>query len=297
MVGSLVAGVDSSTQATKVVIVDPDDGQIVAQGQAAHVVTGTNGARETDPREWWSALRDALGGHRPGGRGRGDRHRRPATRPGRPRRGRRAAPRRDPVERHATRRGRRATHEVARRRTMGDADGSATGRLLHGVQVGLAPPDGARACSVCRGGPAAARLPDRTPDRSRDDRSRGRLGYGLVVARRPASTSPRSWSCAGVELPPERLPTIVGPNEVAGTVTAGAAAELRPAAGNRGRSRHRRQHGGRAWPGAIGRAGGHEPRHVGHDLRRLRTPGRRSRRASWPGLPTPPDGSCRWPPR
>ena len=60
MVGSLVAGVDSSTQATKVVIVDPDDGRIVAQGQAAHVVTGTNGARETDPRSWWSALRDAL---------------------------------------------------------------------------------------------------------------------------------------------------------------------------------------------------------------------------------------------
>ena len=60
MVGSLVAGVDSSTQATKVVIVDPDDGRIVAQGQASHTVSGTDGARETDPRAWWSALRAAL---------------------------------------------------------------------------------------------------------------------------------------------------------------------------------------------------------------------------------------------
>jgi len=58
--GTLVAGVDSSTQATKVVIVDPDSGQIVAQGHAPHTVTGTGGARESDPREWWSALQTAL---------------------------------------------------------------------------------------------------------------------------------------------------------------------------------------------------------------------------------------------
>jgi xylulokinase len=59
-IGTLVAGVDSSTQATKVVIVDPDDGRIVAQGHARHTVSGTDGARETDPREWWSALAEAL---------------------------------------------------------------------------------------------------------------------------------------------------------------------------------------------------------------------------------------------
>lgn len=59
-VGTLVAGVDSSTQATKVVIVDPDSGQLVAQGHARHTVTGTSGARESDPREWWSALGTAL---------------------------------------------------------------------------------------------------------------------------------------------------------------------------------------------------------------------------------------------
>lgn len=60
MSGTLVAGVDSSTQATKVVIVDPDDGRLVAQGHAPHTVTGTLGARETDPREWWDALETAL---------------------------------------------------------------------------------------------------------------------------------------------------------------------------------------------------------------------------------------------
>ena len=59
-IGTLVAGVDSSTQATKVLIVDSDSGQLVAHGHAGHTVTGTNGARESDPREWWSALGMAL---------------------------------------------------------------------------------------------------------------------------------------------------------------------------------------------------------------------------------------------
>jgi xylulokinase len=58
--GTLVAGVDSSTQSTKVVIVEPDSGRVVAQGSAGHTVRGSGGARESDPREWWTALRDAL---------------------------------------------------------------------------------------------------------------------------------------------------------------------------------------------------------------------------------------------
>jgi xylulokinase len=57
---SLVAGVDCSTQATKVLVVDAADGTIVGQGQAAHQVHGIGGARETDPRLWWDALRAAL---------------------------------------------------------------------------------------------------------------------------------------------------------------------------------------------------------------------------------------------
>jgi xylulokinase len=56
----LVAGVDCSTQATKVLVVDPDTGSLEATGRAAHEVTGSGGARETDPELWWDALRAAL---------------------------------------------------------------------------------------------------------------------------------------------------------------------------------------------------------------------------------------------
>ena len=59
-VGRLVAGVDSSTQATKVVIVDAETGLLAAEGRAAHTVSGRDGARESEPRMWWRALADAL---------------------------------------------------------------------------------------------------------------------------------------------------------------------------------------------------------------------------------------------
>jgi len=57
---ALVAGVDSSTQSTKVVIVDTATGEVVGTGTAPHVVTGTGGARETDPGCWEGALAEAL---------------------------------------------------------------------------------------------------------------------------------------------------------------------------------------------------------------------------------------------
>ena len=56
----LIAGVDCSTQSTKVLVVDADDGNVVAVGRSPHEVTGTGGARETDPETWWTALRAAL---------------------------------------------------------------------------------------------------------------------------------------------------------------------------------------------------------------------------------------------
>jgi xylulokinase len=56
----LVAGIDSSTQSTTVVVLDATTGTTVAIGKAPHVVTGADGARETDPELWWTALRDAL---------------------------------------------------------------------------------------------------------------------------------------------------------------------------------------------------------------------------------------------
>jgi xylulokinase len=56
----LVAGVDCSTQATKVLVVDLDAGRIVAHGRSAHAVGGVGGARESDPEQWWDALEEAL---------------------------------------------------------------------------------------------------------------------------------------------------------------------------------------------------------------------------------------------
>jgi xylulokinase len=53
----LVAGVDSSTQATKIVVVDPDSGATVREGRAAHP-PGT----EIDPRAWWTAFGEAAAG-------------------------------------------------------------------------------------------------------------------------------------------------------------------------------------------------------------------------------------------
>lgn len=56
----LVAGVDSSTQSCKVVIVDANTGSLVRSGSAPHP-TGT----EVDPEEWWEALllaREEAGG-------------------------------------------------------------------------------------------------------------------------------------------------------------------------------------------------------------------------------------------
>jgi xylulokinase len=56
----LVAGVDCSTQSTKVLVVDSDSGTIAATGRCSHQVTGSGGARETDPLVWWEALAAAL---------------------------------------------------------------------------------------------------------------------------------------------------------------------------------------------------------------------------------------------
>ena len=58
----IVAGVDSSTQSTKALLVDAEDGSVLAAGRAGHRVSGAAGARESDPEQWWDALREALAG-------------------------------------------------------------------------------------------------------------------------------------------------------------------------------------------------------------------------------------------
>lgn len=52
---ALVAGVDSSTQSTKVELRDIDSGELVASGRAAHPPTEPPRS-EQDPRSWWDAL-------------------------------------------------------------------------------------------------------------------------------------------------------------------------------------------------------------------------------------------------
>ena len=53
----LVAGVDSSTQSTKVLLCEAADGAVVGQGSAPHP-PGT----ECDPEAWWKALQQAGAG-------------------------------------------------------------------------------------------------------------------------------------------------------------------------------------------------------------------------------------------
>ncbi|MFC1412117.1 xylulokinase [Streptacidiphilus sp. N1-12] len=55
----VVIGIDSSTQSTKALAVEVGTGAVLGEGRAAHTVSG-GGARESDPREWWRALGEAV---------------------------------------------------------------------------------------------------------------------------------------------------------------------------------------------------------------------------------------------
>lgn len=55
--GRLVAGVDCSTQATKVLVCDAETGAVVREGRAAHP-----DATEVDPQVWWDAWKQASAG-------------------------------------------------------------------------------------------------------------------------------------------------------------------------------------------------------------------------------------------
>lgn len=54
----LIAGVDSSTQSTKVEVRDAQSGEVVANGSAPHPVV-TPPVSEQDPESWWSAFESA----------------------------------------------------------------------------------------------------------------------------------------------------------------------------------------------------------------------------------------------
>lgn len=52
---AIVLGVDSSTQSTKVLAIEIETGQVIAEGRAPH-----SGADLQDPRDWWAALKTAI---------------------------------------------------------------------------------------------------------------------------------------------------------------------------------------------------------------------------------------------
>lgn len=54
---SLVAGIDCSTQSTKVLVCDADTGAVIREGRAGHP-----DATEVDPHVWWEALQSASSG-------------------------------------------------------------------------------------------------------------------------------------------------------------------------------------------------------------------------------------------
>ena len=58
---SLIAGVDSSTQSTKVEVRDLESGRVVARSSAPHPPT-TPPVSEQDPADWWSAFEHAWAG-------------------------------------------------------------------------------------------------------------------------------------------------------------------------------------------------------------------------------------------
>src|SRR4051812_14446408 len=57
---ALVAGIDSSTSATKVEVLDAETGRRWGRGRESHPPTGTPPRSEQDPGAWWSALIQAF---------------------------------------------------------------------------------------------------------------------------------------------------------------------------------------------------------------------------------------------
>ena len=158
---TLVAGVDSSTQSTKVLLVQAEDGAVVAEASAPPP------GRDRVPSG--PLVGGALGGRarpaRAGGRGGGGRT---AARHGHARRGRRGGAARDAVERREVgAAGGGACHRVRRRGRVGGADRVRADDVLHRHEAALA---GRTRAGQRRPGAqrrAAARLADLAAGRGR----------------------------------------------------------------------------------------------------------------------------------
>ena len=230
----LVAGVDSSTQSTKVLLCQADDGAIVGQATAPHP-DGT----ECDPELWWRALD-------PGGRRAAQPRRRhrgggAAARHGRRRRGRPGGQAGPALERRPLgAAGGGADRGDGRPRVLGAADRERPDGLVHGHQAALA---------------GRARTGRRRPDRARDAAAR----LAVLAAGRPrpcARHRPRRRLGHRLLLPRHR-PLAAGAGRGRAGQADRAAAGRRPGRGRgpdswrRGAVRRNRgQHGRGARPGS-----------------------------------------------
>ena len=213
---TLVAGVDCSTQNTKVVVCDAETGEVVREGRAPHP-----DVTEVDARVWWQAWEQASDG--PPRRRRGGRRRRPAARHGARRRGRYAGPRRPAVERQPLRPAGRHPHRGARRPAgLGRRHRHRAGGELHRHQAPL----GRRARARGRGAGAGRAAPPR-------------LDHPPAAAAAPASRPPTAATPpAPATGPPPRaryrpdllrtafgrdlaVPRVAGPREAVGETPGG----------------------------------------------------------------------------
>ena len=206
----LVAGVDCSTQSTRVLVVDPRTGRSRRAARPA-LVTGSDGARETDPEVWWEALRAACGDRPRGELGAisvaGQQHGLVVTDDG-------GRPLHPAILWNDTR-------SAPEARELGEALG---GPSEWAARIGLVPVPSFTATrwALRRNEPGAAaaaravrlpRLPDRAALRPRHDRPRRRIGHSLVVDARRAL---RRRGPRADRLDRALLPDVLGPAEAAG---------------------------------------------------------------------------------
>ena len=244
----LVAGVDCSTQSTKVVLVDPESGAHRRARARRRTRSRARAARGRPiPRSGGARSASALAAH--GARAArsraisvaGQQHGLVVLDARRP-----AAATRDALERHALGARRRAPGRAARRARGRGGPASAASRSRRSrPRSGCGSGASSRHLAAQRRARAPApRLHDRAARRRRASPTAATRPDGLVVAGRRGATTTRVLELIAAR-PRARCRGVLGPREAAGTVTAEAAAALGLARGRARGVRHGRQHGRR----------------------------------------------------
>ena len=289
----LVAGVDCSTQSTKVLVVDAEDGHVVATGAAVHEVEGVGGARETDPRDWERSVASALAQTGRAGEVAVDINRRPTAWPGRARRGGRPL-RKAPLWNDT--RGAPDAEDLVDSIGGPEACAKRVGSVLtssftvaHWAWLRRTEPDLAAAARYVM-------LPHDylnfrltgSPATDRSDVS----GTGWWSPTDEAY-APDVLALEAVRLDPALLPPVIAPEGVAGSVTRRSRTAVWACRWYKGGVRRGRQRGRRTGPGL--RAGGSSfvSWYVRDCLRRRSEPRAPTPRVQSPVLPVPTAGTCR----